>query len=1050
MAWPCMALPPDSCDHRQIEYALQLAIGKHAEVRRISAIDNPLARHQFGRRTSGVLKLHSFVAEDDGAAVEDGRLRWAAPREGTSGMSVHIGAVPPGVLADPTDADSGRRTLVYCLAAVGQAWPVDAATLARCQTERGIQPPTGYDSFVLGETIAAPEDGSGADGGSWRHRWIERRSDDPAAATAAATAAAASRPASYWLADRSQVLPMYVVEFDVPPPPAAAAAAPSATVACDDPGHCQYHNCPCEYYCPRCQTAMCAECKLTGHHSHGPALRHVLQPLPVAYRAAVENCQDGANPMLLTAVANLDAARESVRARAAAVQDNAADVRRGLAAMVSAINAQIDHAENCRLAALQSQEIELARQLRTLRAGEDFLRSQTDNLPMAAFMQTWATHVHSRTPMLSEGAPDLLLAGGVGGGSGEATGVMGYEAHSHGTPVHGPDTSAGALSMSSGGSSLVSFDSPSQMSLQGSNSVAATPHGATPGAGLAVPGSCSSAVAEALMDVSPLPNLTLHGAIGLRVANGVQQEHQQAGQTHPPSNEAAEPWWEPPKTVSAATRAASAARSASTVTANRQFLVAGGESAHGGVQWGWCSQPDDGQSRAKERAARLRSAFRNAAMAGGGAAAALMGGEGGGRAKSATLSRSAEVIVAQAVTLASGKVNALQSIEVTPCSCESGNNRSEPAVRVEIRHADAASGGLGIGFGRYNLPYRFPAACTTNACAVQISSVVPGSVASLRPDLRVGSVIVAVNGHRVNTMRLEDVMKELEAAEAAAALEMDGELDEASLVLELLHEHSAPAMPPLSPRERGWNEDGAEEQLVEAAQPAPPRPPPPFADRVADQLDDVLSEVILEEQTAAAVRIQAVYRGGVQRLDNQISHLAATMVQAAMRGARARKAIAVHRAALLAEEERTRQAELAAMPPLQEAVEEQEVEEEPVDMSFKQQHVRETPPSGRAATSVSAAKHDGSQPWDDAEVPVGLLGAKLRTLESAAAANAEDSDGSMIATPRTLARQLEVSVSRQTATKFLAHLRLHTHRLWSPLSPLRVTEHCASVAPAGG
>ena len=47
--WPCMKLPRDSSDHRQIEYALHLAVGR-AEVRSISAIDNPLARHQFGRR----------------------------------------------------------------------------------------------------------------------------------------------------------------------------------------------------------------------------------------------------------------------------------------------------------------------------------------------------------------------------------------------------------------------------------------------------------------------------------------------------------------------------------------------------------------------------------------------------------------------------------------------------------------------------------------------------------------------------------------------------------------------------------------------------------------------------------------------------------------------------------------------------------------------------------------------------------------------------------------------------------------------------------------
>ena len=80
----------------------------------------------------------------------------------------------------------------------------------------------------------------------------------------------------------------------------------------------------------------------------------------------------------------------------------------------------------------------------------------------------------------------------------------------------------------------------------------------------------------------------------------------------------------------------------------------------------------------------------------------------------------------------------------------------------------------------------------------------------------------------------------------------------------------------------------------------------------------MLSEVVLEEQIAAAIRIQAVYRGSAQRVDHRISHLAATIMQAHVRGVRARKAVNAHRAALLAQEEQMRQNKASVMPRLEE------------------------------------------------------------------------------------------------------------------------------------
>ena len=514
-----------------------------------------------------------------------------------------------------------------------------------------------------------------------------------------------------------------------------------------------------------------------------------------------------------------------------------------------------------------------------------------------------------------------------------------------------------------------------------------------------MPGSCCSAVATALEGVgTPFPRLRLHGAVGLRVEND-STEHQKAESSDSaPCETQCENWWEPPKTSSDATRAVvAAACSTVTSTANSQFVGVGTESIQNDVRWGWCSQPCEGQSRAKERAARLRSAFRNAALAGGGANA-LMSRQARGIPQPAALSKSAEVVVGQAINLASGKVDSLQSINVVPC-CESGATNSPSAVRVVIQHADAKSGGFGISFGRYHLPYRYPAACTIDTCALQITSVAAGSVASLRPDLRVGSVLVGVNGHRVSNMRLEEVLKQLHESEAAAGRELAGEIHEASLTLELVHEQSAPAMPPLSPEQQ--HDESISEQTVRGARPKPPRPPPPFANRVAGQLNDVLTEVIFEEQTAAAVRIQAVYRGGAQRIDQQISHLAATIMQAHVRGLRARKAVDAHRAELLAQEEHTRQAAVSAMPQLEE-----EHEEEEQDGSAHVSSVVENRELTTQSDEYSlAVDQKAMEACSDADVSNGLR-AKLQELGNSPELKAEL--GMMDITPRTLARQLEV------------------------------------------
>ena len=246
--------------------------------------------------SQGMLTIDAFV-ERESAHVSATTAPAASTAAGDSWRSarhvVYAGSVPCAVLeasrvAEAAAVSANDYELVLCRVAVGRAWPIcpsllrekSALELARMRPPQGAharrpgprtarlcsgrpRPPAGYDSFVL-------EDEERTDSETGLRYWM------PSAQRLAA------RPGPP-LPLASRVLPCYRVSFAygkpavelaaVSPPPATSGHARAEegqqeTQRAD--GTCRFHRGqPCTYFCAHCQVALCCECKVSGHHSHG-------------------------------------------------------------------------------------------------------------------------------------------------------------------------------------------------------------------------------------------------------------------------------------------------------------------------------------------------------------------------------------------------------------------------------------------------------------------------------------------------------------------------------------------------------------------------------------------------------------------------------------------------------------------------------------------------------------------------------------------------------------------------------------------------------------
>lgn len=272
----------------RLEYLLQLSLrSTGARVTSIYSVAAPHLTVQFEARTAGQLVLDSWVdTRHLGDLNTLGDVCTRGFRFPPTGM-----IFPTGMLVLPPGNTSRSFEVLLCKVGVGRYMPVDENNLAS-------RPPLpdGYQSYYLHKV----EQQSGAD--TYYHEYL--------------------------MLDPLQVLPCYVVQFEMGPddtaplcdvcntrPAITFCAADNARLChqCDDEAHsvnklaarhirvplqdapavatCGEHGTNAEYFCNTCGAIVCVHCKMVGSHSSGEAAQHRLVPLAEAYRNARQAVQ---------------------------------------------------------------------------------------------------------------------------------------------------------------------------------------------------------------------------------------------------------------------------------------------------------------------------------------------------------------------------------------------------------------------------------------------------------------------------------------------------------------------------------------------------------------------------------------------------------------------------------------------------------------------------------------------------------------------------------------------------------------------------------------
>ena len=370
---PILPLPATAQQRGRAEHILRLSLAgaRSMTVGTIASVDCPLAKHRFERRHRGARVLDAFVAAPAGGGAA-GSLAWERAGGARRGCVCHVGRIAEGGEA-AAGAQPGARSLVLCRVAVGKSWP-----------HYGDEPPTGppprgYDSFVLcgGHAKAA-------------RAWVD--------ADRAGGGDAAADGVRFWVPDAGRmILPCYLLRYEcdvggprqLSPGQQGAEGGAAAEV-------CQYHaDQRRAYFCTTCHIALCVECKLTGHHSHGECAGHAMVPLAQAHQAAVAAVSNPL-PLLWATRTSMTRQREALQVRATAIQHNTVEVRHQLAQLVSCVSRQIDEAERVKLAVLHAEELELSGDVADMERGETFLEDQAGRLGPATFIHAWAQHVDMR------------------------------------------------------------------------------------------------------------------------------------------------------------------------------------------------------------------------------------------------------------------------------------------------------------------------------------------------------------------------------------------------------------------------------------------------------------------------------------------------------------------------------------------------------------------------------------------------------------------------------------------------------------------------------
>jgi len=271
----------------RLEYLLQLSLrSTGAKVSAIFSVAAPHLTVQFEARTAGQLVLDSWVdTRHLGELNTLGDVCTRGFRFPPTGM-----IFPTGSLVLPPTNASRNFEVLLCKVGVGRYMPIEESQLVS-------RPPLpeGYQSYYLhkGDQIDTP---------GYYHEYL--------------------------VLDSLQVLPCYVVQFEMGPedavplcdvcnqkPAVVYCAADSARLCheCDESTHssnklaarhvrvalrdappvavCPEHGTNAEYFCNTCSTVVCVHCKMAGSHSSGEQASHRLVPLADAYKAARQSVQ---------------------------------------------------------------------------------------------------------------------------------------------------------------------------------------------------------------------------------------------------------------------------------------------------------------------------------------------------------------------------------------------------------------------------------------------------------------------------------------------------------------------------------------------------------------------------------------------------------------------------------------------------------------------------------------------------------------------------------------------------------------------------------------
>eukprot|EP00698_Gefionella_okellyi_P026326 TRINITY_DN9979_c0_g1_i1.p1 TRINITY_DN9979_c0_g1~~TRINITY_DN9979_c0_g1_i1.p1 ORF type:complete len:611 (-),score=136.11 TRINITY_DN9979_c0_g1_i1:121-1908(-) len=415
----------------RLEYLLQLSLGSTAA--KVTAVHSVAAPHltvQFESRTAGKLILDSWV--DTRHLGEMNTLADVCTRGFRFPASGMI--FPTGVLVLPNAQTSRVQEVLLCKVGVGHSLAIEEEQLLR-------RPPLpeGFNSYYIHKSDG---DNSASNSGAYYHEYL--------------------------ILDPSQVLPCYIVQFEIGPdetvpicdvcnerPAVTFCAADNARLChqCDEDTHsanklvsrhvrvplheapatakCNEHNVQADYFDSITNSVVCVHCKMVGSHSTGENAQHRLISLSEAYKTA-RQIAAREDPLLESRKSTIGGQLRAVDDRLRAVRGNSQAVEEAIYQALQDALTTLQTLTQRKLTALLGEELELRRQMQQIEWVENFASMASNALPPTRFLTVWRAHAALRSelqhPQPTKGPQeihaDLQLHGSVSVVSGESAAMQ--------------------------------------------------------------------------------------------------------------------------------------------------------------------------------------------------------------------------------------------------------------------------------------------------------------------------------------------------------------------------------------------------------------------------------------------------------------------------------------------------------------------------------------------------------------------------------------------------------------------------------------------------